>query len=87
MQQNLEYIFFTAYCVFRVLRLNKLYTKERKKEKQTNSSKKGCLAQDRDSTLFIHHQGEFKNKCGVKTQENVTQVCENGPSCGNDLNS
>lgn len=66
--------------------MNKVYTK-RKKEKQTNSFRKGCLTQDRDSTLFIHHQGEFKNKHGVKTQENVIQVCENELSCANILNS
>lgn len=84
MQPSLEFTFSPS--MFYWQNVENKHTK-RKKEKQTNYFRKGGLTQDRDSTLFIHHQGEFKNKHCPKTQENMTQVCENEPSCGKILNA
>lgn len=86
MEQSLELAFsYRIFCLQSVY--NKHSFNKRKKEKKANPRRKGCLAQDRDSALFVHHQGEFMNKHGFKTPENVIQVFENEQSCGNILNA
>lgn len=65
------------------VKVNTMYTLKKKK-RQRKSSRKGCLTQGRDGTLFIRHQGGFREKKhDLKTQENMIQVCGNELSCGN----
>lgn len=69
-------------CGRTVVKVNTMYTL--KKNRRRISSRKGCITQGRDGTLFIRRQGGFVgNKHDLKTQENVIQVCGNELSCGN----